>query len=291
MAAKRLLIAYAHPDDESFGLGGLIARYVDEGIDVDLICATNGECGTVKPEMLNGYASVAELRLAELDCAAEKLGLRRVYKLGYRDSGMMGSETAQHPDCLWQADPAQVTRDVVKVMREVRPQVVITFNRYGGYGHPDHIAIQRAATEAFKLSGDPTYATDGQTPYAPQKLYYSSIPRRQIQLGIMMLRLRRQDPRRIGKNRDIDVVAILENADQTHARINISQYHDAWHDASQCHASQLGGGSINPVPMRLRKWLMPYQEFTRVHPTPNGSRERDLFAGVLSDEAMTEAAR
>lgn len=291
MAAKRLLIAYAHPDDESFGLGGLIARYVDEGIDVDLICATNGECGTVKPEMLNGYASVAELRLAELDCAAEKLGLRRVYKLGYRDSGMMGSETAQHPDCLWQADPAQVTRDVVKVMREVRPQVVITFNRYGGYGHPDHIAIQRAATEAFKLSGDPTYDTDGQTPYAPQKLYYSSIPRRQIQLGIMMLRLRRQDPRRIGKNRDIDVVAILENADQTHARIDISQYHDAWHDASQCHASQLGGGSINPVPMRLRKWLMPYQEFTRVHPTPNGSRERDLFAGVLSDEAMTEAAQ
>lgn len=291
MAAKRLLIAYAHPDDESFGLGGLIARCVAEGVDVYLICATNGECGTVKPEMLNGYKSIAELRLAELDCAAEKLGLRHVYKLGYRDSGMMGSETAQHPDCLWQADPAQVTRDVVTVMREVRPQVVITFNRYGGYGHPDHIAIQRAATEAFTLASDPAYITDGQTPYTPQKLYYSSIPRRQIQLAIMMLRLRQRDPRRVGKNHDIDVVAILENADPTHTRIDIRRYHGAWQDASQCHASQLGGGSLNPIPMRLRKWLMPYQEFTRIHPSPNGGRERDLFAGVVTDEAVPDAVR
>jgi N-acetyl-1-D-myo-inositol-2-amino-2-deoxy-alpha-D-glucopyranoside deacetylase/mycothiol S-conjugate amidase len=283
MANRRLLISYAHPDDEAFGLGGLITRYVAEGVDVSLICATNGDVGTVAPEFLNGYSSVAELRLAELDCAAAKLRLKQVYKLGFKDSGMMGSPTCADPTCLWQAPQEQVTRRVVEVLREVRPQVVITFNKYGGYGHPDHIAIQRATTEAFMLAGDPTYLTDGQTPYAPAKLYYSGIPTFQLRLGIWRVRMQGKDPRRLGRNGDIDILKILENVEPAHAWVDIRAYHDAWNDASLCHASQLGGGTPR-IPMSVRRWLLPRQGFTRVFPPPQpGLREADLFAGVPLD--------
>lgn len=291
MASRRLLISYAHPDDESFGLGGLIARYVAEGVDVYLICATNGECGTVAPEYLNGYDSIAALRLAELDCAADVLKLKQVYKFGYHDSGMMGSETSNNAACLWQADQTELTRRVVEVIREVQPQVVITFNRYGGYGHPDHIAIQRATTMAFSAAGEADYET-GQPAYKPQKLYFSGINTPQLRFGITMTRLRGQDPRRLGRNKDIDLVKILENVEPTHVKIDVSRYFDAWDAASACHKSQLGGGSPR-LPAFLRKVLTPSQGFTRIFPAPSANRidEHDLFANVTADEQQPVLAR
>lgn len=281
--SRRLLISYAHPDDESFGLGGLIAKYVEQGVEVSLICATNGERGTVKPEFLNGHDSIAALRLAELDCAAQTLRLKHVVKLGYRDSGMMGSETSSDPDCLWQAPVEDVTRRVVEVIRDLQPQVVITFNRYGGYGHPDHIAIQRATTEAFALAGDASYHT-GQTPYAPQKLYYTSISSFQVRLGVWMTRLRGQDPHRLGRNKDFDLVAILDHIEPVHTLVDVSDYYDAWEEASACHASQLGGGGWR-IPMWLRRWVAPNQTLTRIYPAPTRDRvdERDLFEHVRDD--------
>lgn len=291
MASRRLLISYAHPDDESFGLGGLIARYVAEGVEVCLICATNGECGTVAPEYLDGYASVAELRLAELNCAAETLGLKQVYKLGYRDSGMMGSETSSHPNCLWQADQTEVTRRVVEVIREVRPQVVITFNRYGGYGHPDHIAIQRATTAAFSAAAMPDYDT-GQEPYQAQKLYYSGIAAAFLRFAITMLKVRGKDPRRLGKNADLDLQAILDHVEPVHARVSVRRYYATWDTASNCHRSQLGGGTPK-LPLFLRRLIAPNQDFTRIYPAPAANRvdEHDLFAGVTADEPLPDLMR
>lgn len=282
MEKRRLLIAYAHPDDESFGLGALIGRYVAEGIEVYLICATNGDVGTVSPEMLNGYHSVAQLRLAELDKAAEILKFAGVYKLGYKDSGMMHSETSRDPQSLWaiwNSDPAEVTRRVVEVLREVRPQVVITFNKYGGYGHPDHIAIQRATTEAFQRAGDANYNT-GQLPYQPQKLYYSSIPAAMIRIGIWRMRLKGQNPRQLGRNKDIDMVAILEHVEPIHTKVNIAGYYDIWEAASAAHASQ-GGGRGGMVPRWVRKLFGSTQGFTRIYPAAASStKEHDLFEDV-----------
>jgi mycothiol S-conjugate amidase len=282
MARARLLIAYAHPDDESFGLGAVIARYVERGVEVGLICATNGDCGTVDPALLNGYQSVAELRLAELDRAAAVLGLHAVYKLGYKDSGMMGSATAQDPACLWQASQAEVVRRVTVILREFKPQVVITFNRYGGYGHPDHIAIQRATTEAFYRAGDPDYLIEGLPPYAPQKLYYSGIPASMLRWRILMARLQGRDPRRLGRNHDVDLVAILDHLEPIHARVDIRDYHRQWDAASACHASQLGSTRMPALPLWLRRRLFTHQGFTRIHPQPSADRvdERDLFDGV-----------
>ncbi len=288
MSNRRLLIALAHPDDEAFGYGGLITKYVAQGIDVYLIVSTNGDVGTVAPEFLNGYQSVAELRLAELDCAAQKLGFKEVFKLGYRDSGMMGSATSLDPACSWQAPREEIAYRVTEIIRKVRPQVVITFNKYGGYGHPDHIAIQRATTDAFRLAGDANCVTEGLAPYQPQKLYYSSFPTLLMRWNILRVRMKGQDPRRMGRNKDIDLMKILENAEPPHALVDVRDYLVAWDEASACHASQLGGGSMPQLPMWLRRRVRGKQGFTRIYPPPAANRvdEHDLFEGVRLEEAQ-----
>ncbi len=167
---KRVLVSLAHPDDESFGSGPLVAKLVAEGAEVTLICATNGDVGSAEEKYMQGYSSVAEMRLAELDCAAKVLGFKEVVLFGYRDSGMMGSADNNDPKSLWQAPLDEVTDRIVEVMRRVRPQVILTFDPYGGYGHPDHIKINRATLAAFqKVQSDPVH---------PQKVYYGGFPKR-----------------------------------------------------------------------------------------------------------------
>lgn len=288
MSDRRLLIAFAHPDDESFGLGAFIARLVQEGVDVYYVCATNGDVGTVSPELLTGYESVKALRLAELECASQVLGLKEVILLDYKDSGMMGAVENQDEACLWSRwshQPDEVTRRMVEVIRRIRPQVVITFNRYGGYGHPDHIAIQQATTQAFTLAGDAGYVTPGEAPYAPQKLYYNTFPTFFLRTAVAMMRLRGKDPRKAGRNQDIDLLKIFENIEPATARVDVSAYLDVWDQASACHHSQ-GGGRAGFTPRWLRKMFGFKQGFTRILPAPAqpGVDEHDLFAGVQRDE-------
>lgn len=296
MSNHRLLIVYAHPDDESFGAGGLIAKYVAQGAKVSLVCATDGDMGTIPDAMQGQYDTVRKLRLAELDCAAEKLGFTRVVKLGYKDSGMMGAESTNDPDCLWYQwnhHPDDVTRRVVEAIREIRPQAILTFNKYGGYGHPDHIAIQRATAEAFRLAGDPDYLISGQQPYIPQKLYYSSIPGKLLKLVLFVMKLRRRDVRHVGVNNDIDFEAILDHVEPIHTLVNIADYLVDWDEASACHASQGGGrGFFGRFPMWLRRIVTGQQGFTRVYPIPMQGRvdERDLFENVSADEPVPEQA-
>ena len=287
MANGRLLVSFAHPDDESFGLGAAIAKWVDEKVEVYLICATNGDVGVVPNSMKGQFATVAELRLSELECATKTLGLQEVFKLGYRDSGMPGSDTSKHPDSLWyqwENNPAGVISDVVKVMRRIRPHVVVTFNKYGGYGHPDHIAIQRATSQAFDYANDANYEIDGLAPYQPQKLYYNAFPKITWQLRIWNARLKGQNPRQMGVNKDIDIIKILDHSEPIHARIPIANYFDDWEKASQCHASQ-GGGRISNLSKWLRWLIYRQQGFTRIYPKPIRDivDEDNLFAGVTID--------
>ena len=208
MEKRRLLISFAHPDDESFGLGAAIPKWINDGVDVYLICATNGEVGTVPQHLQGKHKTIADLRLSELECARQYLDFKDVFLLDYRDSGMTGSETSRHPDSLcyqWEHHPECVTETVATVMRQIRPQVVVTFNRYGGYGHPDHIAIQRATERAFHcLRKDDVPET-----LKPQKLYYAAFPTAVLWARIVTARLNGQDPRRMGINKDIDIVKVL----------------------------------------------------------------------------------
>lgn len=285
MENRRLLICYAHPDDESFGLGAAIPKWIDDGVQVYLICATNGDVGHV-PEALRGkYETVAQLRLSELACARQYLKFKEVFMLGYRDSGMLGSETAGHPDCLahcWQHEPERVAEDVLEVMRQAQPQVVITFNRYGGYGHPDHIAIQRATVRAFERLREEAGSADA---YAPQRLYYAAYPKLPLRMRIWNARLKGQDPRRMGVNQDVDTLESLRQIEPVHALVSIAPYLDIWEKASRCHASQ-GGGRISRTSRLLRRLLYRKQGFTRVYPAPNRDRvdEEDLFVNVVLNE-------
>jgi LmbE family N-acetylglucosaminyl deacetylase len=281
-----MLTAFAHPDDEAFGMGGAIAYYVQRGVEVSLICSTNGDVGTVDAERLNGYQSVSELRLAELQCAAQTLGFKEVITFGYRDSGMMGSPENNDPLCLWQADEDVVVGRIVREIRRIRPQVVVTFDPFGGYGHPDHIFMHRATTRAFHAAGDPAqYAeqvAEGLEPYQSAKLYYTAFPRLPLRVMLWGARLRGQNPRRMGTNQDLDLQEALDRQLPTHARINVGRYQQVWDAAAACHASQMNPREQSGRYALLRRVIFNHQDFTRAWPVPQpGERiERDLFEGI-----------
>lgn len=283
---KRLLISFAHPDDEAFGMGGAIAYYAERGVEIALICSTNGDVGVVPPEFMAGYDSIADLRQDELRCAAETLGINEVITFGYRDSGMMGTPDNEHPDCLWQADEDVVAGRIVREIRRLKPHVVVTFDPYGGYGHPDHIYMHRATTRAFHEAGDPEQypeqIAEGLEPYQPAKLYYTAFPRFPLQVRIWIMRLKGEDPRRLGRNKDIDLQAALDNMLPTTTQINVARYQEVWDAAANCHASQQNPRDTDSIADRLRRFIFRHQDFTRVVPAPNGSdvKEHDLFAGI-----------
>lgn len=277
---KTLLAVLAHPDDESFGMGGTLALYARRGVDVYLICATRGEVGEMDPEHLQGYSSIGERREAELRCAAEKLGLKDIIFLNYRDSGMPGSPENRHPNALVAQPVEQVADEIARHMREIQPQVVVTFDPIGGYRHPDHIAVHNAVNLAFQKTGDPTFAAD-LPPYSPQKLYYHVMPHVILRMAVKIMPLMGQDPRRQGKNKDIDLASITEVQFPTHARVDYRPVAKIRDDAAYCHASQ-GGGILSGPMAHIRRLVASYDMFMRAYPEPQlgAPIERDLFAGV-----------
>ena len=283
---RRLLAVLAHPDDESFGPGGTLALYASRGVDVHLICATSGEAGEVQPELLQDYDHVRQLRLDELQCATAILGLKDLHLLGYRDSGMPGSPDNQHPEALAAAPIHEVTAKVTTLIRQIRPQVILTFDPQGGYHHPDHIAVHRATVEAFHAAGDPNRYPNGLPPFRPQKLYYHVFSRRYLRLLVLVLPIFGIDPRRWGRNADIDLVEITSRSFPVHARIDIRSVGEIKSEAAACHQSQSG------LPRSgLLGWLTRltagYETFMRAHPSaPKGLLERDLFEGISEEADM-----
>ena len=277
-----ILAVLAHPDDESFGMGGTLALYAQRGIDVYLLCATRGEAGEIDPEYMDGFESIAERREAELRCATQQLGLTETHFLDYRDSGMAGSEENRHPQALIAAPPDDVAKKLGHYIRQIAPQVVLTFDPIGGYKHPDHITIHNATVKAFDLASDPNYSSDLPA-HQPEKLYYHVIPKRLLRWVVKVLPLFGRDPRRLGRNNDIDLVPLVEDGDfPVHAKINYRQVINLKNAASLCHASQLDGASLRHGPMRWAQFLFGRNDyFMRAYPPaePN-SREVDLFAGI-----------
>jgi len=289
-SSKVLLAVLAHPDDETFGMGGTLALYASRGVQVDLVCATRGEAGTVSPEHLQHHQSVAALREDELRCAAQHLGLRAVHFLDYRDSGMPGSSDNQHPQALINAPIEQVVQKVTHLIRQIRPQVVITFDPMGGYGHPDHIATHKATVEAFHAAGDPSRFPPDLPAHRPDKLYYSVFSRSFLRTALAVMRLLGRDPKRWGRNQDIDLQEVAENRFPIHARVNYRPVAAAKEKATACHASQLDMGRSNngilSLAFRLAR-IGTTETFMRAFPPPNSDRpERDLFLGIPKESPM-----
>jgi LmbE family N-acetylglucosaminyl deacetylase len=278
-----LLAVLAHPDDESFGTGGTLALYARRGFAVHLVCATRGEAGLVDADCLEGFESVAERRVSELRCAAAILGLSGVHFLDYRDSGMSGSADNQHSQALVNAPLEEVAAQVVHYLRLLKPQVVITFDPIGGYKHPDHIAIHKATVKAFELASDPAYSTSSNLPpYQPQKLYYHVMPRRALRIVVRLLPLFGRDPRRFGRNGDIDLQDLVESGDfPIHASLDCRSVREQRDAAAACHASQLGGGPPRRGPLAwVWRRFGGKEQYMRAYPPVNGKlRETDLFDG------------
>ncbi len=282
--SRRLLVALAHPDDETFGLAGTIIHYARQGVAIHYICATRGEAGHVDPALLEGYSSLAELRTQELACAARQLGLSGLHLLDYRDSGMENAPDNQHPNSLFQAPLEEVAEKIVYLMRQIRPQVVITFDPTGGYFHPDHVKMNHATTLAFHAAGDakecPWHLEEGLHAHSPQKLYYTAFPQVLARFAVKVLPLFGQDPAALGQNRDINLRRIADQRQVTTTKINISSYFKASQRASRCYASQMPAGRDGMQEL-LARWIFRHDRYTRVVPPfTDGQTERDLFAGV-----------
>ena len=279
-----MLVVLAHPDDETFGLGGTLALYANQGVKVHLVCATRGEVGTVAPEFMEGYSNIADLRVDELQCAAERLGLEEVHFLDYRDSGMAGTEDNEHPEALAQAPQDDVVKTIVGFIRRLRPEVVITFDPVGGYGHPDHIAIHDATVKAYMSAGDLQQFPQSGSAFEPQKLYFATFSFRFVKPVLALLRLGGRDPRKWGRNGDIDLTEVLKAKFPVNAKVNYDEVADIKEEAMSCHASQLDmGPSTKGVAGALLRLLRSgnVETFMRSDPpVTNGRIERDLFEGI-----------
>ncbi len=279
MSKRTLLAVLAHPDDESFGIGGTLAYYASQGVDVYLICATRGEVGEVAPERLDGFNSIGELRESELRCAAGVLGLAGVFFLDYRDSGMPGSADNEHALALAAQPVDAVAAKVVHYIRQLRPEVVVTFDPIGGYRHPDHIAIHNATVRAFDLAGNAAFAPHDLEPYAPKRLFFHVYPKRLLRWVVRLFPLFGRDPHKYGKNGDVDLTSFVEAEYPMHARIDVRPVIEKKEKAAACHASQGGGSAGSSVVIFILRRFSMQEAFMQAYPpvTRKEKVSRDLF--------------
>lgn len=195
--SRRLLLVHAHPDDESIGTGATMAKYVAEGVQVTLVTCTLGEEGEILLDDVAHLAADREDRLGEhrqteLAAAMAALGVTDWRLLGgpgrFRDSGMAGTASNENAGCFWRADLLEAATALVEVIRQVRPQVVVTYDDFGGYGHPDHIQAHRVTHYALALAQVPTFRPDLGPAWAVAKVYWTAFPRSVVRAGIEALR-------------------------------------------------------------------------------------------------------
>ena len=281
---RKLVYFGAHPDDESFGMGATLAQYAAQGVQVYYVCSTGGELGTVDPKYLEGYNSIAELRVDELTRASKILGLTDFCYLGYRDSGMKGAPDNKHPDAMAAAPVDEIAGRVVKYIRRIQPHVVITHDEGGGYGHPDHLATHYGVVKAFHAAGDPEQYPDAGLPYQPAKLYFLLHPRRMMKVLIKLMPLFGQDPHHFGRNKDVDLTEITTISYPINAIVKLDKkYVQVRNQAVACHASQ-SDGRTRPLLFRVidlfSKLQGPQEYFMRAYPPPKRRKEKDLFEGL-----------
>jgi mycothiol S-conjugate amidase len=281
--ARTLLGVFAHPDDESFGPGGTLAKYASEGARVHVIIATDGIAGSVEEgKQPQDHETLAQVRSSELANAAVALGLTSIWSLRYRDSGMRGAPENDHPQALIQQPMHVLVDELADYMARLRPHVVVTHDPYGGYGHPDHIRVCEATTAAFYRLAVGNVAANGDGGARPSKLYYTAVDKRVLKVAVRVMPFFGQDPTAFGRNRDINFVEISKWETPIHAKIDVHAYAREKLAASMAHASQYSGGPsfIRVLPPFLRQRMLSSDTFTRVYPAPASGAESDLFAGI-----------
>ncbi len=292
---RRLLLVHAHPDDETIATGATMAKARAEGIDVTLVTCTLGEEGEILvPDVAHLAAdqedALGEHRMSELAAAMDALGVTDWRLLGgpgtYRDSGMIGTPANENPSCFWRADLLTATRDLVKIIREVRPQVVVTYDEFGGYGHPDHIQAHRVTMYAITLAAVPSFDPELGAPWSVQKVYWPAFPKGVMRAGIEALRamgdeseFALMDPENIPFTVDDELVTTA---------IDGTAYLDQKLAALRAHETQVNvDGGFFALSNNLGSQALGVEYFRLALGTSSGDRddqgrETDLFSGVTA---------
>lgn len=276
---RSVLALFAHPDDEAFGTGATLVHYARAGARVGLVCATNGDVGEIAEGVDATPETLWQVRQNELRCAAGHLGVHDLVFLNYRDSGMAGTDQNGHPRAYINAPAEEVVRRLVGIIREQRPQVVITFDPSGAYGHPDHIAIHNHTVAAFHAAGDSAQFPDDGEPWQPQRLYYAAFPqsfwaRLRDELAAAGEDVSQWDSDEAGDRGWPD--------DQVTVAMAMPDTVDAKLAALECHASQFGGENMfRKLPADVMRDLLCQEFFALAWPEPEpGLHLDDLFAGL-----------
>ncbi len=306
---RRLLLVHAHPDDESIGTGATMAKYAAEGARVTLVTCTLGELGEIIPPELAALAperddQLGGYRIGELNAACQALGVTDHRFLGgpgrWRDSGMIGTPGNGDPRAFWQADVEEAATALAAVVREVRPQVMVTYDDDGFYGHPDHIQAHRVAWRAFQLAADPAVAIEAGAagaagasagdggpalpPWQVAKFYASTTPQSVLDAEIETLQATMLPDGFVLPASAADLVYGVPD-EQVTTEIDASAYLDVKLDAMRAHATQITVDGVffalsNKV-AQLASGVEHYALLTGER-GPDGpyGREDDLFAGV-----------
>jgi N-acetyl-1-D-myo-inositol-2-amino-2-deoxy-alpha-D-glucopyranoside deacetylase len=287
-----MVLVHAHPDDETIGSGATMARYVDEGVGVTLVTCTRGEEGVVLVPALSHLAAsesddLGAHRVQELAAAMAELGVSDHRFLGsaeeFRDSGMMGEPSNDRAECFWRADLLEASRRVAAVLREVRPQVLVTYDELGGYGHPDHIQAHRVAMYGALLAGSRTFAPELGEAWSVPKIYWTAMPRSYIQQGIDAL-IAAGGRGLFGLESADDLPFAIDDALVT-TRVDGRQYAPKKMAALRAHETQIeADGEFFRTSELLGSEAMGWEFFRLVHgalgsPDADGY-ETDLFAGL-----------
>ncbi|MFE2412864.1 N-acetyl-1-D-myo-inositol-2-amino-2-deoxy-alpha-D-glucopyranoside deacetylase [Kitasatospora sp. NPDC059408] len=292
---RRLLLVHAHPDDESIGNGATMARYAAEGARVTLVTCTLGEGGEVIPPGLAHLTAdrddaLGAHRIGELTDAMATLGVTDFRFLGgpgrYRDSGMMGVPENDAPGCFWRADVDEAAGHLVAVIREVRPQVLVTYDENGGYGHPDHIQAHRVAMRAYDLAADPAYGPGLGPAWRIAKVYWNRMPRSVIEAGLAATAAGAAFP---GTAAPSDVPGVVDDAMVTTA-VDGAAYAGRKAAAMAAHVTQITvDGASFALSNHLGQPLVAteYYQLVRGQAGP-GRPEDDLFAGLDAERTTAE---
>ncbi|WP_051837326.1 N-acetyl-1-D-myo-inositol-2-amino-2-deoxy-alpha-D-glucopyranoside deacetylase [Streptomyces sp. NRRL WC-3742] len=297
---RRLLLVHAHPDDESIGNGATMARYAAEGAQVTLVTCTLGEGGEVIPPELAhltagrwGYPRpeaggdmLGPYRIGELTEAMRALGVTDFRFLGgpgrYRDSGMMGVPDNDVPGCFWRAEVDEAAAHLVAVIRETRPQVLVTYDGNGGYGHPDHIQAHRVAMRAHELAADAEFRPELGPAWHVAKVYWNRLPRTVVESALAETAARGAFP---GVAAIDDLPGVVDDSRVT-TLVDGSGYAAAKSAAMAAHATQITvDGDSFALSNDLGQPLLTteYYELARGQAGPTGpgrALEDDLFAGL-----------
>lgn len=277
-STKRLLGIFAHPDDEGL-MSGTLLKYSTSGVETGLVCATRGEVGEISDPALATPENLGQVREGEMRAAAEALAVHNLWFLDYPDSGMAGTPENEDPRAFAQARAAEVVGKLVAIIRQFRPQVIVTFDETGGYGHPDHIAIYRHTTSAFHAAADEVQYPELGPAHAVSKLYYSSFPRSTIRLMGEWMKSQNYE----GSFSGLDPEKLGMPDEQISVWLNVEPWLEAKNKSWAMHRTQVNPNNfMAQIPEEIqRKWrsFECYQlAATRVGPDVEG--ENDLFARV-----------